>query len=131
MLRRLRDDEGSSPVEFVLVGALLTALTLGVVQLAVVLYVRNVVHDAAVAGAFHASLADVAPAEGAARASDIVATALGGDFVDGATAAEIVIDGRGYVEVTLVVTVPLIGLIGPSAGWEVTARAPVARFDDP
>lgn len=71
------------------------------------------------------------PAEGARRASEIVATALGGDFVDGATATEVVIDGSTYVEVTLVVTVPLIGLIGPAAGWEVTAHAPVARFDDP
>ena len=49
----LADDRGSSPVEFVLVGALLTLLTLGVLQLGLAVYVRNVVHDAAVEGALH------------------------------------------------------------------------------
>ncbi|MGV2903347.1 TadE/TadG family type IV pilus assembly protein, partial [Microbacterium sp. AGC62] len=49
--RALADERGSSPVEFLLVGTLLTALTLGVLQLALAVYVRNVVHDAAVGGA--------------------------------------------------------------------------------
>ncbi len=46
----LADDRGSSAVEFLLVGTLLTALTLAVLQLALAVYVRNVVHDAAVEG---------------------------------------------------------------------------------
>ena len=37
----LRDDAGSSPVEFVLVGTLLTALTLAVLQIAVAVYVSK------------------------------------------------------------------------------------------
>ena len=46
-MRRLRDDDdGSSAVEFVLVGTLLTLLTLAVLQLALAVYIRNVVHDA-------------------------------------------------------------------------------------
>ncbi|HET8926556.1 MAG TPA: TadE/TadG family type IV pilus assembly protein, partial [Microbacterium sp.] len=58
LARLASDDAGSSPVEFVLVGALLTVLTLAVLQLGLAVYVRNVVHDAAVEGAFHAALAD-------------------------------------------------------------------------
>ena len=58
-MRRLRDDDdGSSAVEFVLVGTLLTLLTLAVLQLALAVYIRNVVHDAAVEGAYHGALAD-------------------------------------------------------------------------
>ena len=49
-VRRSRepDDRGSAPVEFVLVGTMLTFLTLGVLQFGFAVYVRNVVHDAAV-----------------------------------------------------------------------------------
>ena len=63
----LGDDGGSSPVEFVLVGMMLTLLTLGVLQLGLSVYVRNVVHDAAVEGAFHAALADASLEDGARR----------------------------------------------------------------
>ncbi len=43
----LRDDRGSAPVEFVLVGLLLTFLTLAVLQLALALHIRNTALDAA------------------------------------------------------------------------------------
>ncbi|BDZ44332.1 TadE/TadG family type IV pilus assembly protein [Naasia aerilata] len=43
-------DEGSAPVEFVLVGALLTLLVLSVLQLGLALHVRNTVTDAAAEG---------------------------------------------------------------------------------
>ena len=60
-------------VEFVLVGTLLTVLTLAVLQLGLAIYVRNVVHDAAVEGAHYAALADTSLAEGSARTREIVA----------------------------------------------------------
>ena len=60
------DDRGSAPVEFVMVAALLTALTLGVIQLGIVTYVRNVVHDAAVEGAYGRS--ELSTARRSARA---------------------------------------------------------------
>ncbi|WP_455132117.1 TadE/TadG family type IV pilus assembly protein [Microbacterium aurum] len=78
-MRRLRDDDdGSSAVEFVLVGTLLTLLTLAVLQLALAVYIRNVVHDAAVEGAYHGALADTDAAAGAARTAALISTAVGG-----------------------------------------------------
>lgn len=124
-MRALTEDEGgSSPVEFVLVGALLTVLTMGVLQLALAVYVRNVVHDAAVEGAHHAALADVTTGEGAVRARELVASAVGADFVESATARESDALGHPTVEVTVVTRLPLIGLLGIPSAWEVTGRAP-------
>ena len=71
---------GSSPVEFVLVGTLLTLLTLGVLQFGLAVYVRNVVHDAAVEGAYHAALADTSLADGADRTREIVSRTVGAEY---------------------------------------------------
>lgn len=125
----LREDErGSSPVEFVLVGTLLTILTLAVVQLALAMYVRNVVHDAAVDGAYHGALADTSLADGAARTERLIQTAVSGlDATVSVT--ESTAFGAPAVEVTVVATLPLIGLLGIPAGLEVSAHAPRESFD--
>lgn len=81
------DDRGSNPVEFLLVGTLLTALTLAVLQLAFAIYVRNVVHDAAVEGAYYAALADTTAAEGEERAREVIRRAVGPSYADDITVA--------------------------------------------
>jgi Flp pilus assembly protein TadG len=127
-MRRLRGDEtGSAPVEFVLVGTLLTVLTLAVVQLALAVYVRNVLHDAAVEGAYHGALADTRPADGATRTARLIAAAVGAGLDAQVSAAETA--GGEQVEVTVIATLPLVGLFGIPAGLEVTAHAPRESFD--
>lgn len=123
------DEDGSGTVEFVLVGALLTLVTLAVLQLALAVYVRNVTHDAAVEGAYHAALADTSPAAGAERAQQIVARTVGDGYVQRARVAEVSHHGHPAVEVTLVVTIPLVGLLGVPEAWEVTGHAPVDSLD--
>lgn len=126
----LRDDEsGSAPVEFVLVGLLLTVLTLGVLQLAVLVYVRNVVHDAAVEGAYHGALADTQPADGAARTARLIDTAIGGALAAEVSAVATAGAAGPQIEVTVTATLPLIGFLGVPAGMEVTAHAPRESFD--
>ncbi|RKT36614.1 TadE-like protein [Microbacterium sp. AG1240] len=123
-MRRLRqaldDEEGASPVEFVLVGGLLTLLTVAVLQLALAIYVRNVVHDAAVEGAFHAALADTTLADGAARTRDLIGRAVATSYAEDVTAVE---QGE-TVRVTVRTTLPLLGLWGSPRALEVTAHAP-------
>ncbi|MFK4836955.1 TadE/TadG family type IV pilus assembly protein [Microbacterium sp. ZW T2_14] len=125
----LRDDAGASPVEFVLVGALLTVLTLGVLQFGLAVYVRNVVHDAAVEGAYHAALADTTLADGAQRTREIVARTIGGEYATDVTVRETSSLGQESVEVRVAATLPLVGLLGASRSLEVTAHAPVESFD--
>lgn len=129
-MEALRDDErGSSTVEFVLVGTLLTLLTLGVLQLALAVYVRNVVHDAAVEGAYFGALADTDAAAGAARTAQLIETALGAGINPGVTAVDADTARGPEVEVRVIATLPLVGLLGIPAGLEVTARAPRESFD--
>lgn len=123
------DDRGASPVEFVLVGTLLTLLTLGVLQFGLAVYVRNVVHDAAVEGAFHAALADTGPAEGAERTRQILTRTVGAAYAGDVSARETLALGRPSVEVTVHAPLPLFGLLGASRMLEVTASAPVESLD--
>jgi Flp pilus assembly protein TadG len=128
---RLRDDErGSSTVEFVLVGALLTALTLAVLQLGFAVYVRNVVHDAAVEGAHYAALADTTLAEGAARTQQVIGRAVGATYAGDVEVGESAALGYPSVVVQVRATLPVIGLIGIPYGMEVEAHAPVETLGE-
>lgn len=126
----LDDDRGSSPVEFVLVGALLTALTLGVMQFALAVYVRNVVHDAAVEGAHVAALADTDPGEGVQRTALVIGRAVGADFAQDVSVHETTALGVPTMEVTVRTTLPLIGLLGVPSALEVTGRAPAESLTE-
>jgi len=129
-MRALRlDDRGSSPVEFVLVGALLTALTLGVLQFGFAVYVRNVVHDAAVEGAYHAALADTTAAEGAERTRQVIERAVGAGYDTSIRLDEVDAGGGHAVQVTVAATLPLAGLFGIPDALEVRAHAPLETFD--
>ncbi len=125
----MADDRGSSPVEFVLVGTLLTLLTLGVLQFGLAVYVRNVVHDAAVEGAHHAALADTSLADGADRTRDIVARTVGGEYASDVDVSETTALGHPAVQISVRTTLPLVGLLGLPRLMEVTASAPVESFD--
>lgn len=130
LARSFADDRGSSPVEFLLVGTLLTALTFGVLQLALAVYVRNVVHDAAVEGAYHAALADTTQEEGIERTQEVITRAIGASYAEdvriGASGAR----GQETVDVRVRSTFPLLGLIGVPFAMEVEAHAPVEAFGD-
>lgn len=128
--RRLMDERGSSPVEFVLVGTLLTLLTLAVLQLALAVYVRNVVHDAAVEGAYYAALADTAPEEGADRARLAITRAVGAAYADDVSVGVLDEAGQQIVEVRVRTTLPLLGLIGIPYALEVEAHAPMESLGD-
>lgn len=126
----LKDERGSSPVEFVLVGTLLTVLTLAVLQLALAVYVRNVVHDAAVEGAYHAALADTGLDEGAEKTRRAITRAVGGDYADDVTVGTSNELGHSSVVVHVRTTLPVIGLIGIPYALEVEAHAPLETLGD-
>ena len=122
------DDAGSSPVEFVLVGSLLTVLTLAVLQLGLAVYVRNVVHDAAVEGAYRAALADTSLADGAERTREIVTRTVGSTYAGDIQVRETADLGGASVVVTVRAPLPLAGLLGIPRTMEVTAHAPAESF---
>jgi len=125
----LADDRGSSPVEFVLVGTLLTLLTLGVLQFGLTVYVRNVVHDAAVEGAHHAALADTSLGDGVERTREIVSRTVGAQYAAEVDVHETSALGHPAVRITVRATLPLVGLLGVPRLMEVTAHAPVESLE--
>lgn len=120
-------ERGSAPVEFILVGVLLTMLTLGVVQFALAMHVRNVVQDAAVDAAFYAALADTTPAEAEARARAAVERGVGRDLISFVAIVPGSLRGLDTVRVHIAATLPLVGFVGPGQGTLVTADAPAER----
>lgn len=126
----LADDRGSSPVEFVLVGTLLTLLTLAVLQLALAVYVRNVVQDAAVEGAYHAALADTSFADGAECSRTAITRAVGAEYAQDITVGTSSVLGQEVVEVHVRTQMPIIGLLGVPYAWEVDAHAPLESLGD-
>lgn len=124
------DDRGSGPVDFVLVGALLTTLTLAVLQLGFAVYVKNVVHDAAVEGAHYAALADTTLDEGAERTRLSITRAVGDGFAGDIAVSQSDRLGHPTAVVTVRTTLPVIGLLGIPYGLEVDAHAPMESLGE-
>ena len=125
---RLRAEEsGSAVVEFVLVSALLTVLTLSVIQLGLALHIRNTVLDAAAEGARFASLADTSLSDGATRTRDLISTALSPGYAADVSASSTSHRGHPSVIVTVRTPLPLFGLIGIDDGLEVSGYVPIEQ----
>jgi len=108
-----------------MVGALLTVLTLSVIQLGLALHIRNTVLDAAAEGARFAALADNGLQDGAARTRDLITAALGAGYAAGVSADYGSYLGHPAAVVTVRTPLPLIGLVGIDGGLEVTGHASV------
>lgn len=109
-----RSDAGAAPVDFVLVGTLLTLLFLGVLQLGVDLHVRNVCAAAAAEGARYDANADVADLDrGAQRARDLITDAVGARYATDVTARTDAVDGVPVVVVDVHAPLPLLALWVP------------------
>lgn len=126
---QLEDDRGSAVAEFVMVGAILTVLTVAVLQLALALHVRNTVLDAASEGARFAALADNSPADGVARCQTLIALAIGENYAQDVSVASGSWNGNPTVVVTVRTTLPMIGLIGIEGAVEVSGHAVVETLD--
>ena len=118
-----RCESGAAVVDFVLVGALLSLLFLAVLQLALVLHVRNTLVASAAEGARFAANADRGPDDGAVQAREIIATALSASFAEQVSAGMEVLDGLPTVYVEVRARLPLVGLLGPAGSLVVRGHA--------
>ena len=121
--RRLHDDRGSAPVEFVLVGVLLTLVTLSVLQVAFALHIRTTLIDAAAEGARFAALADSSLPAGIERSRELITAALGESYAQGISAGTGAYGGHPVVIITVRSPLPLVGMIGIDDTLEVSGRA--------
>lgn len=117
--RRSRAEHGAAVVDFVLVSLVLVPLVLGLIQVALVLHVRNTLAAAAAEGARYAATVDRRPEDGAARTRALITDAIADRFAGRISAADVVVDGVPAVEVRVSATVPALGLWGPGVDLEV------------
>lgn len=120
---RRPQERGSAVVDFVLVGGMLTLLCMSVIQLMLVLHVRNLLIDAAASGARYGALADRTQADAVGRTSELIGRSLSSEFSSDISSQEIDIDGRATLEVTVKAPLPIFGLIGPGHTLHVTGHA--------
>ena len=121
--RRGPGERGSAVVDFVLVLVVLVPVFLGILQVALVLLVRNTLASAASEGARYAATLDRGPDDGAARTRDQIDGAISGRFARDVSARQATVDGAPGVEVTVRAVVPALGLGGPGIALEVTGHA--------
>jgi Flp pilus assembly protein TadG len=114
---------GAAIVDVVLVMVVLIPVVLGILQVALVLYVRNTLASAASEGARLAATSDRGPAEGAALTREQIDGAVSERFAQDVSARQVMVGGAPGVEVTVHATVPALGLGGPAIKLDVTGHA--------
>jgi hypothetical protein len=119
-------ESGSAVVDFVLVGGLLTMFFLAIIQLALVLHIRNTLIDAAASGARYGTLADRSADDARRRTGELIGTALSTDFTQEIQTREVTFQGLRTLEVTVKAPMPVIGLVGPQGMLEVRGHAAIS-----
>src|SRR6185436_17135255 len=107
---RTRSRRGSAVVDFVLVLVVLVPLFLGILQVGLVLYVRNTLAAAASEGARYAATQDRDLADGGARTREQIDRAVSGRFAQDVEVRPVVVDGAPGVEVVVHARVPALGI---------------------
>jgi Flp pilus assembly protein TadG len=110
-------------VDFVLVLAVLIPLFLGILQVALVLHVRNTLAAAASEGARYAATADRGPEDGAARTRSQIDGAVSGRFAQTVRARQVLIDSAPGIEVTVHARIPALGIGGPAVVLDLSGHA--------
>jgi Flp pilus assembly protein TadG len=121
--RPRRTDRGAAVVDFVLVVLVLVPLFLGILQVALVLHVRNTLVAAASEGARYAATVDRPPEAGASRTREQISRALAGRFARRVQARATLVHGAPGVEVDVTADVPPLGIWGPAVRLRVSGHA--------
>lgn len=112
-------------MDFVLIGGLVTLFFLAIIQLTLVLHVRNTLIDAAASGARYGTLADRNSEDARDRTAQLISVALNSEFGQDVTTRESTYLGIRTLEVTVRAPLPVFGLIGPRSVLEVTGHAAI------
>ncbi|GAA1964736.1 hypothetical protein GCM10009798_26200 [Nocardioides panacihumi] len=118
-----RSSRGAAVVDFVLVLGLLVPLVLGILQVALVLFVRNTLASAASEGARFAATADHGPADGIEKTRDALDGVLSARYAQSIRARPATVDGAPAIEIVIHAEVPALGLGGPAFALDVTGHA--------
>ena len=117
------NESGSAVVDFVMVGALVIVVFVALLQVALGVYARTVLTDAAGDGARRAALVGGTEAEARRRVQTLSDAALRRGYVDTVTVSRVPSGDLTIVEVTVKAPFPVLGLLGLGGTLTVTGRA--------
>lgn len=106
-----------------LVLLLLLPLVLGILQVALVLHVRNTVASALAEGARYAATWEATPQDGLAKAQEQYAAAVSSELVGTPRVELVEVEGLPAYRMSARVRVPALGLGGPAITFEVSGNA--------
>lgn len=110
-------------VDFVLVMLLLVPLVLGIVQVGLVLHVRNTLTAAASDGARAGAPIDARPVDAVNRTRELIRGVLADQYADRVSAHDVLRAGVWTVEVNVRADVPALGLFGPTVPLAIDGHA--------
>lgn len=116
-------ERGAAVVDFALIGGLLTVIFVAILQLTLVLHVRNTLIDAASSGARYGALADRDPQDAAGRTEELIRGSLSDTYSSDITVGQSTLGGVATLEVVVRAPLPVIGLVGPGGVLEVRGHA--------
>ncbi|GAA1725955.1 hypothetical protein GCM10009710_03340 [Aeromicrobium alkaliterrae] len=106
-----------------LVMLIVVPLVLGILQVALVMHVRNVTTAAAAEGARTQAALDAPPGAGEQRTRAQIDAGISDRFVREVTVSPATVAGAPGVEVRVVSEVPALGMLGPAFTVEVSGHA--------
>lgn len=102
---------------------ILLPMFIGLIQLALVLHVRNTLSSAAAEGARRAAVVGATPEDGLAKTREQIAGTLNERFADAARISATSVGDAPAYTVTIDAAVPVLGLGGPAVSFQVSGTA--------
>lgn len=118
-----RTERGSAVVDFVMVLFILVPLFAGLLQLSLVLHVRNTLASAAAEGARRAAVVGATPEDGTAKAAEMILGTLNEKYAKDIDIEDTTVGGAPAYEVVIKAEVPALGLGGLAVKLEVSGSA--------
>jgi Flp pilus assembly protein TadG len=110
-------------VDFVMILVVLLPMFAALLQLSLVLHVRNTLSSAAAEGARRAAVTGATPEDGTAKAAEQIVGTLNAKYAEGIDIRRTTIGGVPAYEVVITAEVPALGIGGPAIALEVSGNA--------
>lgn len=120
---RTSRERGAAVVDFVLIMVLLIPIVLGVIQVGLVMHVRNTLSAAASEGARAAAVIDGGPSVGVERTRALIRAAIADKYAESVTSGFVLVGGVPGTVVRVQAEVPALGLFGPGVSIDVQGHA--------
>lgn len=118
-----RSERGSAVVDFVMILVVLLPMFAALLQLSLVLHVRNTLSSAAAEGARRAAVVGATPEDGTRKAAEQIVGTLNEKYAERIDISVITVGGVPAYKIVITAAVPALGLGGPAIEIEASGSA--------